>query len=101
MLWEVDIHPRGGQPNREAERAAAEIRELHLAEGAAVNAARAYLLQGESLSVEDVRRIAEELLADRVVEEAVVAPVGDARLAEPGPTEHSAERSGREVVQVA
>jgi phosphoribosylformylglycinamidine synthase subunit PurSL len=57
MLWEVDIYPAEGQPDR----------------------ASGYLIQGE-LSRANVERLAHELLADPVVEQPVVAPVGDSSL---------------------
>ena len=47
----------------------------------AVTSARGYLIQGD-LDRGQVERIADELLADRVVERTVVAPVGDPALTE-------------------
>ncbi|HBO46255.1 MAG TPA: phosphoribosylformylglycinamidine synthase, partial [Planctomycetaceae bacterium] len=86
MLWEVDIHPAEGQPNRLAEEAVAEARDLGFPASLAVDAARGYLVQG-NLTREQVLRIAAELLADGVVERTVVAQVGDAVLIEvPGAT---------------
>ena len=82
MLWEVDIYPLSGGP---AAAVADEAAELHLARDLAVVAARGYLIQGSKLDRADVDRLARELLADTVVERAVVAPVGDAALNEPPP----------------
>src|SRR3989339_701754 len=76
MLWEVDIYPNPGQPNRIARQVAADAADLGLARNLAVTAAYGYLIQGQ-LDRGDVNRIADELLADRVVERTVVAPVGD------------------------
>jgi phosphoribosylformylglycinamidine synthase len=81
MLWEIDIYPRSGQPNRAADVVATEAADLGLP-ALAVTAARGYLIQGR-LEREQVERLARELLADDVVETTVVAPVGDAALTVP------------------
>jgi len=82
MLWEVDIYPADRQPDALAAGAKAEAVDLGLDGSLRVRAARGYLIQGE-LDAAQVARLADELLADRVVERTVVAPVGDPRLAEP------------------
>ena len=82
MLWEVDIYPAEGQPDLIAEQVAADAADLGLAADLAVSCARGYLIQG-ALDREQVARIADELLADRVVERTVVAPAGDDALARP------------------
>ncbi len=82
MLWEVDIYPLLGGP---AAAIADEAAELHLASDLDVTVARGYLIQGSKLDRADVDRLARELLADTVVERAVVAPVGDAALNKPPP----------------
>src|SRR5947209_12493687 len=79
MLWEVDIYPAEGQPDRAARSVAAGAADLGLAENLPITVATAYLIQGD-LSREEVERLAAELLADPVVERAVVAEVGDAAL---------------------
>jgi len=79
MLWEVDIYPRPGQPDLAAKRVAAEAADLGLARQLPVTAGWGYLIQGD-LDRAQVLRIAEELLADRVVERTLVAPVGDEAL---------------------
>ena len=84
MLWEVDIYPAEGQPDLLGRQASASAAELGLAANLSVVAARGYLIQAD-LDSSQVDRIAHELLADRVVERAVVAKVGDPRLAA-GPT---------------
>ncbi|MGW8256724.1 MAG: phosphoribosylformylglycinamidine synthase subunit PurL, partial [Thermoguttaceae bacterium] len=76
MLWEVDIHPAEGQPDLIAHQAAVSAAELGIAHDLAVSCARGYLIQGE-LNREQIERLADELLADRVVERALIAPVGD------------------------
>ena len=79
MLWEVDIYPAPGQPDLLGRPIATAAGELGLAADLKVLAARGYLIQAEWDRVQ-AERIASELLADRVVERAVVAPVGDAAL---------------------
>jgi phosphoribosylformylglycinamidine synthase len=79
MLWEIDIHPAEGQPDRAAERIATAARELRIADDLNVAAAHGFLVQGENLSREQVERLANELLADVVVERAVIDCVGQTR----------------------
>src|SRR5262245_34139248 len=76
MLWEIEIRPRGADPERA--RVAEEYDLLtHSRDGARLVAAssRGYLLEGEP-SRERVDRLANELLIDSVVEEGRVAPLG-------------------------
>ncbi len=82
MLWEIDIYPAEGQPDLIGDQVAADTADLGLADDLAVTAARGYLVQA-TLDRRQVLRIAHQLLADRVVERTVVAPVGDAALNEP------------------
>ncbi len=82
MLWEVDIYPADGQTNLAAEQVAGDAADLASNGKLRLCAARGYLIQGE-LNHEQVSRAATELLADAVVERAVVAPVGDAALVQP------------------
>jgi len=82
MLWEIDIYPAEGQPDLIGDQVAGDTADLGLAENLAVTAARGYLVQA-SLDREQVIRIADELLADRLVERTVVAPVGNAALGQP------------------
>ena len=82
MLWEIDIYPAEGQPDLIGDQVAADTADMGLAQNLAVTAARGYLVQG-SLDRQQVMRIADELLADRVVERTVVAPVGDTALNQP------------------
>ena len=82
MLWEVDIYPRTHQSDLAGQRVAAEASDLGLAAQLDVAAGWGYLIQGD-FSRDQIARIADELLADRVVQRTVVAPVGDAVLGEP------------------
>ncbi len=79
MLWEVDIYPAQGQPDLMAEQIVDSAADLGLADDLDVVSARGYLIQGK-LNREQVARLAEELLSDRIVERAAVAPVGDEQL---------------------
>jgi phosphoribosylformylglycinamidine synthase subunit PurSL len=84
MLWEVDIYAAEGQPDLAATRIRSDAADLGLAANLAVRSANGFLVEGP-LDEAAARRIANELLADRVVERTVVARVGDARLsAAPG-----------------
>ncbi|MEX2317212.1 MAG: phosphoribosylformylglycinamidine synthase subunit PurL [Pirellulales bacterium] len=83
MLWEIDIHPAEGQPDRAAERIATAARELRIADDLRVAAAHGFLVQGENLAREQVERLANELLADVVVERAVMGRVGEPLLTDP------------------
>ena len=74
-LWEVDIHPAGGQPDILGRSVAAEARDLGLGEFA-VHAARGFLVQGE-ISREQIEWLSRELLADLVVEIPVVGRPGE------------------------
>jgi phosphoribosylformylglycinamidine synthase len=90
MLWEVDIYPAEGQVDLMAREVAAQAADLGLVGDLWVRSARGYLIQG-ALNHEQVARIAHQLLADRVVERTVVAPVGDEALSE----ERGARGQGR------
>jgi phosphoribosylformylglycinamidine synthase subunit PurSL len=74
-LWEVDIHPAAGQPDLLARAVVSEAADLGLRDFE-VFAARGFLIQGQ-LKREEAERLSRELLADRVVETAVVGRPGD------------------------
>lgn len=78
MLWEVDIHPLPGQPDRAGLAVAAQASDLGIA-GLSIRAARGFLVEG-ALTHEQIRFLGRALLADPVVEHAVSAPVGDESL---------------------
>ncbi len=67
MLWTVEISPRPGTPDPIGAGVAADIRDLGVEGVERVTAAKLYYIEGE-LEEAEVRRIAEELLADRVIE---------------------------------
>ena len=74
-LWEVDIHPASGQPDLLAQAVVGEAIDLGLSPFSA-SAARGFLIQG-NVSQAEAQRLSRELLADRVVEVAVVGRPGD------------------------
>lgn len=79
MLWEIDIYPRAGQPDLNAQRVAADAADLGLAKNLEVHSAYGYLVQGE-LGREQIEQLAQQLLSDGVVERTIVATVGDEAL---------------------
>src|SRR5262245_42557108 len=82
MLWEIDIYPAPGQPDRLAQQVAADARDLGFARNLNVTAANGYLIQGP-LDEKQIRQLADELFVDRVVERAVVGRVGSEALSRP------------------
>src|SRR5207248_446123 len=78
MLWEVDISPRPGLPNRAAEAVCAAAADLGLGP-LQLTAAQGYLIQAD-LERGQVERIAEGLLCDGVVEQVIVGPLTFERL---------------------
>jgi len=82
MLWEVDVYPAPGQPDRTGSSLVAAAAQLGLSKHLRIAAAHGFLVQG-SLDRAAVERIARELLVDSVVERSHVAPVGDASLVDP------------------
>ncbi|HEX4414432.1 MAG TPA: phosphoribosylformylglycinamidine synthase subunit PurL [Lacipirellulaceae bacterium] len=75
MLWEINIRPAAGQPDRVAERLATAARDFGLANDLRVVSARGYLVEGDTLSQTMVETLAAELLVDPVVERANVRQV--------------------------
>jgi len=80
MLWEIDLHPRSGQTDREAARVVAEAADLGIASDLLVRSARGFLIEGPELQRDQVDRLAAELFADPMVEQAVCGKVDDASL---------------------
>jgi phosphoribosylformylglycinamidine synthase II len=80
MLWEIDIHPLAGLPDREAERVASIAEELGIGQSLTIHSARGFLLESETLTTAQAEQLASELFADGTVERAVTAQVGDQSL---------------------
>jgi phosphoribosylformylglycinamidine synthase len=91
MLWEIDLRPRHGLPDRDAAAVVADAKELGLAENVHVASARGYLVQGAELTQDRVERLAYELFGDAVVEQITVAQVGAPELNAP-PSDWSLQR---------
>ena len=72
MLWEVDIYSAEGQPDLIAQEIADSAADLGLTDDLQIVSGRGYLIQGD-LDEAQVRRIADELLADQVGESAKCA----------------------------
>ncbi|MGD9647800.1 MAG: phosphoribosylformylglycinamidine synthase subunit PurL [Pirellulales bacterium] len=82
MLWEVDIYPAEGCPDRAAESVAAAAAMLGLGNDLQVATCYGYLLEGE-IDEHQAREAAGGLLADAIVERTVICPANDPRLAAP------------------
>src|SRR5690606_33016806 len=83
MLWEVDVLPRREELDRQAARVKQGGVELGIDGDFSVATARVFLLDGSQLGPKDVSRLENDLLADRVVERSVAAPVGKRHLTDP------------------
>ncbi len=81
-LWEIDIYPAAGQPDRLGSAVAGDAADLGLASDLSVTAARGFLVQGK-LGAAQANQLARELFADGVVERTVVARAGDPALNQP------------------
>jgi len=82
MLWEVDIYPSAGQPNRAGQDVSAQAADLGIASGLSVTAAHGFLIQGK-LDRSQIETIARELLVDGVVETSVIGSTREDVLAKP------------------
>ncbi len=81
-LWEIDIYPVDGQPDRMAQSVASDAVDLGLDESISISAAYGYLVEGQ-ISADHVQRLCQSLLSDDVVERTVAAQVGDDLLNHP------------------
>ena len=81
-LWQIDIYPAPGQPDRDGARVSEEIHELGLADDLSVSFARGFLIQGD-LNRDAAVTLAENLLADPITERCVVALAGQDVLSQP------------------
>lgn len=80
MLWEIDVHPLPGQPDREGQRVAALAAELGIGQNLEVASARGFLLESDSIDAEQARHLAQDLFIDGTVERAVVGRIGESQL---------------------
>ena len=78
-LWEIDIYPADGQPDVLGRGVAADAADLGLGDGLQVVVGRGFLVDGDFTS-DQIERLAQELFADSIVEQTVVAPVGNSGL---------------------
>ncbi|MCF0233907.1 MAG: phosphoribosylformylglycinamidine synthase subunit PurS, partial [Thermoguttaceae bacterium] len=76
MLWEIDVFAAPGQPDVVGRETVADAADLGFSSNLTIDSAKGYLLQGE-LTRDQVELLAAKLLADPVVERAVVGEVGD------------------------
>ena len=81
-LWQIDIYPKSGQEDRLGSELAQEAAVTGICEKLAVTAAHGFLIQGD-INLDQINSIAGRLLADDVVEEVLVAQVGDQELNDP------------------
>ncbi|QDU96966.1 phosphoribosylformylglycinamidine synthase subunit PurL [Lignipirellula cremea] len=81
-LWEVDIYPGEGRPDRAADALRAEARDLGVTADFQVTAGHGYLVQG-TLDRAGVERLSRELLGDVVVEQPLAGAVGDEVFSQP------------------
>src|SRR5262245_22776931 len=98
MLWEIDLHPREGLPDRDAAGVIADAAALGFGENLAMASARGFLVEGPALDQAAADRLARELFSDPVVEDFVAATVTDAQLVAPPKTWKAA--AGPQVVHV-
>jgi phosphoribosylformylglycinamidine synthase subunit PurSL len=75
-LWEIDIYPAAGEVDRGAQRIQAEAEDLGLATALELSTAHGYLIQG-NVPADRLDRVARQVLADEIVERAVVGRIGD------------------------
>ncbi|MCP4464906.1 MAG: phosphoribosylformylglycinamidine synthase subunit PurL [Planctomycetaceae bacterium] len=91
-VWQIDLVPADGQRDRIAEELAAEAQDIGLAIDLDVCASRGFLLQGD-LEQERVKEIAQQLLAEPVVEEFQIAS-SEANTAQPTGTVYVLPKPG-------
>ena len=81
-LWEIDIYPGPDQPDLSAGSIISDAEDLGLREPLSVATAHGYLIEG-NLTAAQADQLAQQLLADGVVERTVVGQVGDDKLSTP------------------
>ena len=77
-LYQVEIHPADGYPDRSAERVLSGMREAGIGESATAKTAHGFLVQGR-LSIEQVSELASQVLSDSVVQQVTVGLCGGDR----------------------
>lgn len=75
-LWQIEIFPASGYENRIAAETCQDAYGIGLSSEIRIDAKHGFLIEAD-LGVEDVRKIATQLLVEPVVEDHLVGPVGD------------------------
>lgn len=81
-VWEIDIRPVAGQPDREAARVATDAAEMGLVHNLEVRALRGFLLQCNA-DQKQLESVVADLLVDPVTEEMVLGKTGDQGFVQP------------------
>ena len=82
QLWQIDIWPEDGQPDRLASELLSDAADLRLPESLRIAAARGFLIEGD-VSHDQAQQIAKNLLVEPVVERFQLAAVGDDAINQP------------------
>ena len=80
-IWQIEIYPVDGQPNRLANEVLDNADDLRIDKSLAINAARGFLIQG-ALSRDQVAELTGNLLVEPVVERCYFAKLGDDSLSQ-------------------
>ena len=83
MLWEIDVHPISQQADIEAQRVATAAHVMGIAPTIQVHTARGFLIDGSSITNDQIEQLASRLFADAVVEQFVCAELGAEALTHP------------------
>lgn len=83
-IWQIEISPVVGQPDRLADVVADSARDMQLDTSFQVYAAKGFLLQGD-LTRNDIEQLTKNLLVEPVVEQCQFGTIGDAAFASPAP----------------
>ncbi|MFK7767003.1 MAG: phosphoribosylformylglycinamidine synthase subunit PurL [Mariniblastus sp.] len=81
LLWQIDIFPVDGQPNRLAAEVLDNAKDLRIDESLSVSAVRGFLIEG-AITEKQVRDLTLNLLVEPVVERCEFALVGDKSLSQ-------------------
>ena len=80
-LWQIDISPVDGQPNRLAIEVLDNAKDLRIDDSLKVSAARGFLIQGD-LTQQQIDELTKNLLVEPVVEQCQFANVGEESLSQ-------------------